>query len=364
LCRRGRREKHGVHDMKPRVYQFTETRRVDFKNGAVSHTRIVGSISATTTFLLKPILPFRLDLTVWVLRRRPSNLVDRWDGQTYRRVLVLDSQPVEAAVTQTGLSDSPRLRVTLTGRLITSNLKTAAVKSLERLLGLRISLSDFYGRAANDAKLNPLVERFRGMKPPRFPTVFETLANAIACQQMSLSLGILLLSRMTEKFGLATDGTPDSAHAFPRPEDLAGLKPMDFRRLGFSRAKGESLIALARACASGQVNLEAVDGLSNEAVVERLLELKGVGRWSAEYVLLRGLGRLNVYPGDDVGARNNLHRWLKLRKPLDYDGVRRITSRWQPHAGLVYFHMLLDRLDAAGHLISKNQTTGGSNDLG
>ncbi|MDE3099315.1 MAG: DNA-3-methyladenine glycosylase 2 family protein [Verrucomicrobiota bacterium] len=350
--------------MKPRVNQLIETRRVDSRNGAVSHARVVGSNSGTATFLLKPIPPFRLDSTVWVLRRRPSNLIDRWDGQTYRRVVVLDGQPVEAAVVQAGSSDSRRLEVTLTGQRITSDMRMAAVKLLERLLGLRISLSDFYGRAAMDAKLHPLAERFRGTKPPRFPTVFETLANAIACQQMSLSLGILLLSRMTEKFGLATDGTPEPAHAFPRPEDLAGLKPMDFRRLGFSRAKGESLIALAGACASGQIDLEALDGLSNEAVVERLLDLKGIGRWSAEYVLLRGLGRLNVYPGDDVGARNNLQRWLKLRKPLDYDGVGRVTARWQPHAGLVYFHMLLDRLDAAGLLTSKSQKTGGTSDLG
>ena len=195
-------------------------------------------------------------------------------------------------------------------------------------------------------------------------TVFETLANAIACQQMSLSPGIRLLGRMTETFGLATDDTPEPVHAFPRPEDLAGLRRMDFWRLGFSRAEGESFIALARACADGQIDLETLDGLSNEAMVERLLELKGVGRSSAEYVLLPRLGRLKVYPGDDVGARNKLQRWLKLRKPLDYDGVRRITARWQPYPALVYFHLLLDRLDAAGQLTSKSQTTGGTNDLG
>lgn len=320
-------------------------------------------MSTTTTFFLKPIPPFRLDLTVWVLRRRPSNVIDRWDGQTYRRVLSLNDEPVEAAVTQSGSTDSPRLRVTLTGGRITSNLKTKAVNSLERLLGLQINLANFYRRAATDAKLGPLMKRFRGMKPPRFPTVFETLSNAIACQQMSLSLGILLLSRMTEKSGLVRNGSPRKVHAFPQPAELANLKPADFRRLGFSRAKGESLIALARAYADGQIDLEALDGLSNEAIIERLLDLKGVGRWSAEYVLLRGLGRLDVYPGDDVGARNNLQSWLKLRKPLDYEGVRRITTRWQPYAGLVYFHMLLNRLDAAGHLAPKSQTTRGSNDL-
>ncbi|MGA8476987.1 MAG: HVA1 family protein [Chthoniobacterales bacterium] len=71
---------------------------------------------------------------------------------------------------------------------------------------------------------------------------------------------------------------------------------------------------------------------------------------TAEYVLLRGLRRLDVYPGDDVGARNNLQRWLKLKKPLDYESVRRVIAKWQRYAGFIYFHLLLDGLTEAGHL--------------
>jgi DNA-3-methyladenine glycosylase II len=65
-----------------------------------------------------------------------------------------------------------------------------------------------------------------------------------------------------------------------------------------------------------------------------------------------------------VGARNNLRSWLKLSGPLDYNGVRRVTAKWQPYAGFVYFHMLLNRLDAAGHLAPKSTTRqlGGTDD--
>jgi DNA-3-methyladenine glycosylase II len=188
------------------------------------------------------------------------------------------------------------------------------------------------------------------MKPPRFPTLFEALANAIACQQMSLSLGILLLGRLAKAFGLAVEGRAGKAYAFPRPEDLAKLEPEAFRGLGFSLQNGRALIGLARSFGDHATEWEALENLNNQAAAERLLGLRGIGRWSAEYALLRGLGRLDVYPGDDVGARNNLTRWLGLLKSPDYEAVRRITSRWHPYAGLVYFHLLLDRLAAAGYL--------------
>ncbi len=301
-------------------------------------------------FWVEALAPFRLDFTVWALRRRPSNLIDRWDGHTYRRVLVIGQKPIEVAVTQTGSAEAPRLQVNLTGNRISAAKHAAVRTALERLLGLRLDLGEFYRLAARDSKLGPLVECFRGVKPPRFPSLFEALANAIACQQMSLSLGILLLSRLTQAFGLAAPKTADSPHGFPRPAELAGLKPEDFRKLGFSRQKGRALIALAQAFCGRPQEWDDLESLNNLAAVERLLELRGIGRWSAEYVLLRGLGRLDVYPGDDVGARNNLRRWLGLRRTLDYEGVRRITARWQPYAGLVYFYMLLDRLAAAGHL--------------
>ncbi len=65
---------------------------------------------------------------------------------------------------------------------------------------------------------------------------------------------------------------------------------------------------------------------------------------------MRGLGRLTTFPGDDVGARANLVRWLKLREPLDYDRVHGLARRWRPYPGFLYFHLLLQSLAEAGEL--------------
>ena len=90
--------------------------------------------------------------------------------------------------------------------------------------------------------------------------------------------------------------------------------------------------------------------MDNQKAAEYLLALRGVGRWTAEYVLLRGLRRVDVFPGDDVGARNKLAQWLHRGRPLDYSGVQQAIAQWQPYAGFVYFHILLDGLASAGEL--------------
>lgn len=303
---------------------------------------------ARDTFELRPASPFRLDLTVWTLRRRAHNVVDRWDGTTYRRVLPLLAGPVEVAVEQVASPEAARLKVVVAGQPISVAVRTAVTTALERLLGLRIDLAEFYQFAAHQRHLGSLAQRFRGMKPPRYATVFEGVINAMACQQLSLTLGIHLLNRLTAACGIAFGEGEKAVHAFPRPTDLARRNPTALRQIGFSRQKGLAMIELAQAVAEGQLDLEGLTTFPDDKAVERLCKVRGVGRWTAEYVLLRGLGRTHVFPGDDVGARNNLQRWLRLSKPLDYEGVQRVLSRWGDYSGLVYFHLLLDRLAEAG----------------
>ncbi|MGH2870634.1 MAG: DNA-3-methyladenine glycosylase family protein [Solirubrobacteraceae bacterium] len=137
-------------------------------------------------------------------------------------------------------------------------------------------------------------------------------------------------------------------HAFPAPQDLASADPTELRRLGFSSAKARTIIDTARAVVGGTLDLEALALLDDRVATERLVSLRGIGRWTAEYVMLRGLGRLHIFPGDDVGARNKLERFLETGSHLDYDGVRDLLTRWQPYAGIVYFHLLLDSLSEAG----------------
>ncbi len=297
-------------------------------------------------FDLEPIPPFRLDLTVWTLRRRPNNTIDRWDGDTYRRALHLHGSVAEVEVQQTGPPDTPRLEVSVTVDGCASNVRAEVTRTLQHTLGLEVDLRAFYRQADATTELRPLVQRFRGAKPPRFPSLFECLANAVACQQLTLTVGIVLLNRLSERFGHVDP--KGLSLTFADPAELATAGSDAVRELGFSNAKAKALVDLATRASQGKLDLERLAGSSDAEAVAALEELRGIGRWSAEYTLLRGLGRVAVFPGDDVGARNNLQRFVGIDTAMDYAAVQRVVAPWAPYAGLVYFHLLLDRLDAAG----------------
>ena len=171
-----------------------------------------------TEFLIEPRAPFRLDLTTWALRRRAHNAIDRWNGSSFERVLsVDDAGPYALSVTQ----DKALLAVRLDGMPAGESADRLARAALERILGLRADLEPFAAIAEQDPWLGPLAERMRGLKPPRFPTVFEALVNGIACQQLSLVVGIHLLNRLTAAHGCPASTDADGPRAFPGPDQLA-----------------------------------------------------------------------------------------------------------------------------------------------
>jgi DNA-3-methyladenine glycosylase II len=301
---------------------------------------------------IKPLQPFRLDLTVWALRRQPHNKIDLWDGKTYTRVFVLNGRPLKVEVRQEDQSKNFQLSVLVSGRRLgqIERTKLAISRLLQKILGTNENVDGFYRIADNDPQLSLLAKKFIGLKPPRFPTVFETLINAFACQQLSLNVGLTLLNRLAEAYGRSFDDKDSPLRAFPLPEDLAAADPSVLRKLGFSRNKGQAIIGLARSVLDKKPDLESFESMSDRQALDVLLQLRGVGRWSAEYVLLRGLRRLAVFPGDDAGAQNNLQKFLPLKERPDYTTIKQIMLRWQPYQGFVYFHFLLDKLWSKGLL--------------
>jgi DNA-3-methyladenine glycosylase II len=308
------------------------------------------------TFTLRPRPPFRLDLTVWALRRRAHNVADRFDNGVWRRILVIGRSPVAIAVTQTRRGSRPEIEVRISSARPHA-VKAEAAAIVTRMLGLQVDLSDFYRLARGDARLRELSERLRGMKPVRYATIFEAFANAIACQLVSLSAGMHVLNRLADAFGVRgeADGAAAPMRSFPAAARVARSNPDALRTLGLSRQKGEYLIGLARMAIDPKdrdfASIEQLADNNNNAIA-RLSKIRGVGRWTAEYVMLRGFGRIDIFPGDDVGGRNKLFEWLGASGEPTYDGVVKMLERWHPYGGLIYLHLIVNSVTKGAHLAS------------
>jgi len=207
-------------------------------------------------------------------------------------------------------------------------------------------------------QLHELVLRFRGMRPPRFASVFEAIVNAIVCQQLSLMVGVHLLNRLSSRYGsTAGEDRAMAARGAPTAARVATADVSELRQFGLSQAKACALIADARAIVENRFDLDALALAEDDDARGQLSALSGIGRWSAEYILLRGLGRHHVLPGDDVGASNSLQQRFGLATRPNYDRIQQLSQSWRPYGGLVYFHLLLAGLEASGQVLGNDPPT-------
>jgi DNA-3-methyladenine glycosylase II len=302
-----------------------------------------------SSFILHAHPPFRLDYTVWALRRRQQNIIDQWDGQRYSRLFIINKQLIMVTIEQARDKENPELIVSIEPS-IDSVIKNKLSILIEKMFGLNYDLKQFYEIALRDIHLKDIVVKFMGIKPVRFASIFEGLVNSIACQQLSLNVGIILLNRFAEKFGNKYLFNGKLNYAFPCADDIKIYKIEDLKPLGFSANKSATIIQMASAFSTDRSSFENISNQTNNEAAKFLCSYKGIGRWSAEYILLRGLGRIDIFPGDDVGARNNLQKLLHIDEKLDYNKISQITKKWYPYAGLVYFHFLLNKLSENGFI--------------
>ncbi|MGH7375731.1 MAG: DNA-3-methyladenine glycosylase family protein, partial [Candidatus Rokuibacteriota bacterium] len=127
---------------------------------------------------------------------------------------------------------------------------------------------------------------------------------------------------------------------FPRPADIATVPVRKMRRAGFSRGKIRAIKHIARKARIGFVpTRRACHRLSDEAIIERLTELHGVGQWTVEMLLLFTLGRPDVLPVDDFGVREGFRVTYGRRKQPTPKQLRRYGDRWRPYRSVAAWYL-------------------------
>jgi DNA-3-methyladenine glycosylase II len=261
--------------------------------------------------------PYDFELSTGRYRAFGPDLANAWhEGALYR---VVGGREVRIAAAPGGLEVTP--------------LDDEITVVVRLLLGAPFDLDSFYGFAALDPVLGPLIERLRGLRPPLAPTPFESLVTSITAQQVSLFAAFAIRNRLIRRFGASAG---DHAVAFPTRDALVAADEDELLGLGFSRRKAAYVIGLARS----DLDLDELAALPDDEVKRQLTALPGIGEWTADWFLARHLARPHAWPAGDLGLRKAVSAFYGDGRRLSTEEVRTIGDRFDPFQNLTAHYLL------------------------
>jgi DNA-3-methyladenine glycosylase II len=232
-----------------------------------------------------------------------------------------------------------RLEVEIPGTRAAS-VGEAVMADVRRLLGLDFDLPGFYRMAKADPALGTLIDPLYGLRPTLTPGGLEMLVGAITAQQVNLSFAFALRARLVRRYGESLSLAGETVYAFPDAPVLAASRLPELRAMQFSARKAEYIRDLAGAVAGGGLALDGLAETPSAAIIDRLTAQRGLGRWTADWFLARGLGRGDVCPAGDLAVRKAFARYYGRGRALDERAIRRRASAWGSHQTVAVHYLL------------------------
>jgi DNA-3-methyladenine glycosylase II len=182
--------------------------------------------------------------------------------------------------------------------------------------------------AVADARLAAIIESVGAYEIKLRKDPFRSLVEAIIYQQLAGSAADAIYKRFVKIYG-----------RFPRPAQLLATKDARLRAAGLSARKIEYLKDLASRVSDGRLKLAKLTKLPDEQVIERLDQVKGIGRWTAEMFLIFCLGRQDVLPVDDLGLRRAMQKAYMLAELPSPEIMHKISQPWKPYSSIATWYM-------------------------
>jgi DNA-3-methyladenine glycosylase II len=276
--------------------------------------------------ILDIVKPYDFELSIQSMnsfRPIPENKVDQL-------ILAARFSSIPTLVRVSGSGD--RIEVSAVPETESSELR----KMAEWVLFAELDLKPFYHLAKQHSKLKEMTRKLFGLKPMRPSSLFEMAVIAITEQQISLAAAYRIRSRVVERFGEPIE----NLWIFPEPQVLASASIEDLQSCGLSRNKAGYIHELAVKITDGTLNLDVLKTMNDDEARETIMNLRGFGRWSADYILIRGLARPDCVPIDDIGIRGVIGEYLGNGSRPAPDEAASKLEPFRPFRGLTAFYLL------------------------
>ena len=284
------------------------------------------------TVSIKPVPPFNFELTAGYHTYFQSRYgTDTMEDGVYRRLLDLDDKLVLASVRSIGTLEAPELALELQGPELNPDDVESATDRVSWLLGVDQGLAPFYELGRADQAMAGLVEQFYGLHLPHTASVFEALVLAVLGQQISTNVARIIRTLLIETFGPSAEFDGETYYAFPRPASIWASSPAELHTMKLTQRKSEYVHGLAGSALDPEMGLECLEELTDREIVEKLVALRGVGMWTAQWALIRAVGRPDALPLGDLALRRVVSRLFMDGEDVNDAKVEEIAQRWSPY---------------------------------
>ena len=300
-------------------------------------------------FALKPSAPYDFEKTLEHLGATSPFRSDVLIGpDCLTRAVMVDRLPVVARVSSTGTAAAPELKCDVWAGVPISLARSAgATRHIGTFLGTEDDVAGFYATAEGDEAMAPLIRQFYGYHQLRFPTPFEAACWAILTQHNHWSIARKMKETLTRELGLGLVVEDLEYRCFPSPADLLRAGPETVRWLIRNERRTASLLAAAAAFA--EVDAAFLAEAPQPDVERWLRSIAGIGPWSSNFVLLRGLARMEVAPLIDqplMRAACEVYGPERIRRTEDVARIAERYGRFQGYwAHYLRLHSWLERHD-------------------
>ena len=296
----------------------------------------------TETFKIEAVAPFNFDLTAQIFQSGDKQIRTYANGQ-FTQVLKLNGKLTIVKLASTGTIELPKITVELkSNNLITLQDKQKAEEVVKFIFNLDFDLGSFYSEVKNDCTMTQIAQQLYGLKNPTTPTVFEALVDSIVEQQISIKVAHALEERLVKKFGEALTLNGETYYAYPTPQNIASVSIEEIWNCGLSQRKAEYIQHSAELIVNGKLDLEHLKTHQNpEEIILELDAIRGIGVWTAELTMLRGMQKLDALPADDLGVRRVISRYFCSGKPIKSAEAREIAKSWGRWKGLAAYYLIV-----------------------
>ncbi len=288
---------------------------------------------------ITPPTEFSFELACSFLERSTRELLHRVDGGNVFKALRVGDKKLLLSIQQ----DNSDLKVEFLNHQPAESEKKFVSQYVCEWFDLNTDLKPFYKMVETDKLLGSLIKKYYGYRIVGQPDLFESLVWAVLGQQINLTFAYTLKQRFVEQFGEVIELEGQKYFLFPSYDRVSQLTPESLLALLFSKQKANYTIGIAQAFASGAMTKEFLQHLSLSEGKEKLMKIKGIGNWTANYALMKTFRYPDAFPLEDVGIHNAIKNLKGMKSKPTLDQVKRIFKKykgWEAYATLYLWKSL------------------------